>query len=79
MEKMEISEQESKMLGLIEKIIAAGVERGIEKGLEKARSEERLREKITYDIKLKNTRLLIKNYRKVIGYRINMQKSIAIL
>lgn len=66
MEKMEISEQESKMLGLIEKIIAAGVERGIEKGLEKARSEERLREKITYDIKLKNTRLLIKNYRKFI-------------
>ncbi|MBQ2937618.1 MAG: hypothetical protein IJE05_01860 [Clostridia bacterium] len=66
MEKMEISEQESKMLGLIEKLIAAGVERGIEKGLEKARSEERLREKITYDIKLKNTRLLIKNYRKFI-------------
>lgn len=66
MEKMEISEQESKILGLIEKLIAAGVERGIEKGLEKARSEERLREKITYDIKLKNTRLLIKNYRKFI-------------
>lgn len=66
MEKMEISEQESKMLGLIEDLIATGVERGIEKGLERARSEERLKEKITYDIKLKNTRLLIKNYRKFI-------------
>lgn len=64
MEKIEISETDSKLLGLIEQLVAEGVSKGIKQGLEQARNEERLREKISYDIKFKNTRLLLKNYRK---------------
>ena len=67
MEKIEISEKESKILGVIEQLINSAVEKGIEKGIERARNEERLREKITYDTKLKNTRLLIKNYRRFLN------------
>ena len=67
MEKIEISEKESKILGVIEQLINSAVEKGIEKGIERARNEERLREKITYDTKLKNTRLLIKNYRRFLS------------
>lgn len=64
--EIEISEKDSELLGLIEQLITSGVERGIQKGLERARNEEKLREKITYDTRLKNTRLLIKNYRKFV-------------
>ena len=67
MEKIEISEKENKILGVIEQLINSAVEKGIEKGIERARNEERLREKITYDTKLKNTRLLIKNYRRFLS------------
>lgn len=66
MEKIEISEKESKILGVIEQLINSAVEKGIEKGIERARNEERLREKITYDTRIKNTRLLLKNYRKFV-------------
>lgn len=67
MSKMEISERESELLGIIEQLVADGVSRGIVQGLEQARNEERLREKITFDMKIKNTRLLLKNYRKFIS------------
>lgn len=67
MEKMEISEKDSKMLDIIEQLVAAGVAKGIKQGLEQARNEKKLKEKITYDTKLKNTRLLLKNYRKFIS------------
>lgn len=67
MSKMEISERESELLGIIEQLVADGVSRGIVQGLEQARNEERLKEKITFDMKIKNTRLLLKNYRKFIS------------
>lgn len=68
MERFEISENESKLLGVIEKIVAEGVSRGIKQGLDQARNEEKLKDKITYDIKLKNTRLLLKNYRRFVSF-----------
>lgn len=68
MEKFEISEKDSKLLELIEKLVAEGVSKGIKIGLEQVRNEERLKEKITYDIKFKNTRLLLKNYRKFVNF-----------
>lgn len=66
MGKIEISEKESKILEFIEQLINSAVEKGIEKGIERARNEERLREKITYDTRIKNTRLLLKNYRNFV-------------
>lgn len=68
MEKFEIYEKESKLLGIIEKLVAEGVTRGIKQGLDQARNEEKLKDKITYDIKLKNTRLLLKNYRRFVSF-----------
>ena len=49
-----------------EQIVTDGVARGIKKGIEQAKNEERLREKITYDTRIKNTRLLLKNYRSFV-------------
>ena len=66
MSKFEISEKESNFLNLIEQVVTEGVARGIKKGIEQAKSEERLREKITYDTRIKNTRLLLKNYRNFV-------------
>lgn len=66
MEKIEISERESQLLELIEQLVTDGVAKGIKKGIEQAKNEERLKEKITYDIKIKNTRLLFKNYRNFV-------------
>ncbi|MBR3697589.1 MAG: hypothetical protein IKM97_04955 [Clostridia bacterium] len=68
MENIEISEKDNKLLELIEKLVAEGVARGIKLGLEQNENEKRLKEKITYDIKLKNTRLLLKNYRKFVNF-----------
>lgn len=68
MERMEISEKDSKMLDIIEQLVAAGVAKGIKQGLEQAKNEEELKEKITFDIKFKNTRLLLKNYRKFVNF-----------
>ena len=65
---MEITERESKMLKIIEEMVTAGVTKGIRQGIEQAKNEQRLKEKITYDIKLKNTRLLLKNYRKFVDF-----------
>lgn len=68
MGKIEISERESQLLELIEQLVAAGVAKGIKQGLEQAKNEEELKEKITFDIKFKNTRLLLKNYRKFVNF-----------
>lgn len=68
MESFEISEKDSKLLDIIEEFVAAGVAKGIKQGLEQARNEEKLKEKITFDIKFKNTRLLLKNYRKFVNF-----------
>lgn len=66
MEKIEISDKDNKILELIERIVTDGVAKGIKKGIEQARNEERLKEKITYDTRIKNTRLLLKNYRNFV-------------
>ena len=63
MSKIEISEKDSELLGLIEQLVTEGVANGIKKGIEQARNEER---KITYDTRIKNTRLLLKNYRSFV-------------
>ena len=49
-------------------MVTEAVAKGIKIGLEQARNEERLKEKITFDIKFKNTRLLLKNYRKFVNF-----------
>lgn len=66
MSKFEISDKEGQFLNLLEQIVTDGVARGIKKGIEQAKNEERLREKITYDTRIKNTRLLLKNYRNFV-------------
>lgn len=66
MSGLEISERESKLLELMQQIVTEGVANGIKKGIEQAKNEERLREKITYDTRIKNTRLLLKNYRNFV-------------
>lgn len=66
MSKFEISDKESQFLNLLEQIVTDGVARGIKNGIEQAKNEERLREKITYDTRIKNTRLLLKNYRSFV-------------
>lgn len=66
MSKFEISDKESQFLNLLEQIVTDGVARGIKNGIEQAKNEERLREKITYDTRIKNTRLLLKNYRNFV-------------
>lgn len=63
----EISEEDNKALKLVEELVATGVARGIKQGLEQFKNEERLKDKITFDIKFKNTRLLLKNYRRFIS------------
>lgn len=64
MSKIEINERENELLSLIEKLVADGVAKGVKQGIEQYKNEERLREQITFDIKIKNTRLLLKNYRR---------------
>ena len=66
MEKIEISEEENKILKLIEQIVTDSVSNGIKKGIEQLKNEERLKNKITYDTRIKNTRLLLKNYRNFV-------------
>ena len=66
MSKFEISDKESQFLNLLEQIVTDGVARVIKKGIEQSKNEERLREKITYDTRIKNTRLLLKNYRSFV-------------
>lgn len=64
MERIEISEEDSRMLKFIEQIVQQGVAKGIKQGIDQAKNEEKLKEMQSYNIKFKNTRLLLKNYRK---------------
>ena len=66
MSNIEISKKESQLLALVEQLVEEGVTKGIKKGIEQLRNEERLKEKITYDTRIKNTRLLLKNYRNFV-------------
>ena len=64
MSKIEINERENELLSLIEQLVAEGVAKGVKQGIEQYKNEEKLKEQITFDIKIKNTRLLLKNYRR---------------
>ena len=66
MSNIEISEKESQLLALVEQLVVEGVAKGVKKGIEQLKNEERLKEKITYDTRIKNTRLLLKNYRNFV-------------
>ena len=66
MSNIEISEKESQLLALVEQLVEEGVAKGVKKGIEQLKNEERLKEKITYDTRIKNTRLLLKNYRNFV-------------
>ena len=66
MSNIEISEKESQLLALVEQLVEEGVAKGVKKGIEQLNNEERLKEKITYDTRIKNTRLLLKNYRNFV-------------
>lgn len=66
MSNIEISEKESQLLALVEQLVEEGVTKGVKKGIEQLKNEERLKEKITYDTRIKNTRLLLKNYRNFV-------------
>lgn len=70
MSNIEISEKESQLLALVEQLVEQlveeGVAKGVKKGIEQLKNEERLKEKITYDTRIKNTRLLLKNYRNFV-------------
>ncbi len=66
MSNIEISEKESQLLALVEQLVEEGVAKGVKKGIEQIKNEERLKEKITYDTRIKNTRLLLKNYRNFV-------------
>ncbi len=64
-ESFEISEKDSNLLKLISQMVEGGVARGIKKGLEQQKKEEKLKDKITHDSRIKNTKLLFKNYRRL--------------
>ena len=66
MSNIEISEKESQLLALVEQLVEEGVAKGVKKVIEQLKNEERLKEKITYDTRIKNTRLLLKNYRNFV-------------
>lgn len=57
-------EIDSDLLVFIENSITAGVNEGVRRAIETIKNQERLRDKVTYDTRLKNTRLLVRNYRK---------------
>lgn len=68
MKSFEISEKDSELLRVFEKMVAQGVAKGIKDGLETIKNQEKLRQSVSYDIKLKNTRLLLRNYRKFVQF-----------
>lgn len=54
------------LLQVIQNSVTAGVNEGIKRGMESIRNAEILKEKTIYDNRFKNTKLLIRNYRKFI-------------
>ena len=59
-------EIDNDILFLIEKMIESGVNEGIQKGLKQYDNMQKNKTKFRYDKRLRNTRLLLKNYRRKI-------------
>ena len=56
------------ILFLIEKMIESGVNEGIQKGLKQYDNMQKNKTKFRYDKRLRNTRLLLKNYRSFVEH-----------
>lgn len=61
-------EIDNDILFLIEKIIESGVNEGIQKGLKQYDNMQKNKTKFRYDKRLRNTRLLLKNYRSFVEH-----------
>ena len=61
-------EIDNDILFLIEKMIESGVNEGIQKGLKQYDFKQKNKMKIKYDKRLRNTRLLLKNYRSFVEH-----------
>jgi hypothetical protein len=71
--KIEIDES---ILLVIEKSITAGVNDGIQRGLKEYDLKQKNKTKIKYDRRLRNTRLLLKNYRSFVQHCNNTEYSV---
>lgn len=61
-------EIDNDILFLIEKMIESGVNEGIQKGLKQYDNMKKNKTKFRYDKRLRNTRLLLKNYRSFVEH-----------
>nr|DAD95785.1 MAG TPA: M protein trans-acting positive regulator (MGA) HTH domain [Siphoviridae sp. cthh925] len=61
-------EIDNDILFLIEKMIESGVNEGIQKGLKQYDNMQKNKTKFRYDKRLRNTRLLLKNYRSFVDH-----------
>lgn len=61
-------EVDNDILFLIEKMIESGVNEGIQKGLKQYDNMQKNKTKFRYDKRLRNTRLLLKNYRSFVEH-----------
>lgn len=61
-------EIDNDILFLIEKMIESGVNEGIQKGLKQYNNMQKNKTKFRYDKRLRNTRLLLKNYRSFVEH-----------
>lgn len=61
-------EIDNDILFLIEKMIESGVNEGIQKGLKQYDNMQKNKTKFRYDKRLRNTRLLLKNYRSFVEH-----------
>lgn len=61
-------EVDNDILFLIEKAIESGVNEGIQKGLKQYDNMQKNKTKFRYDKRLRNTRLLLKNYRSFVEH-----------
>ena len=64
-QRIEIDEM---TLSVLEKAITAGVNEGIQRGLKEYDLKQKNKMKIKYDKRLRNTRLLLKNYRSFVEH-----------
>lgn len=67
-EEIEMSKDDGVLLKFMMNLITDAVKQGIVDGVKQVEENAALKEKMTYDIKLKNTRLLLKNYRKFVKF-----------
>ena len=61
-------EIDNDILFIIEKMIESGVNEGIQKGLKQYDNMQKNKTKFRYDKRLRNTRLLLKNYRSFVDH-----------